>query len=182
MTFYEILLNLARGVTNWKCFYLREKTDRTSFFWKSSRHVLKTANSLWLLFFLLISYKCRTNFVLEKWIVSKNLSNPKTKALFQCCFSWFSEVNVVYFSWNIKRLIEKMMFSPSLTSPIVWPQWWSFADVSQQGLHFSEKISKRKIFFLIWLSQMFTWVVKKCLNLTFKVNFLCQKSFESLSV
>ena len=26
---------------------------------------------------------------------------------------------------------------------------------------------------------MFTWVVKKCLNLTFKVNFLCQKSFES---
>ena len=33
--------------------------------------------------------------------------------------------------------------------------------------------------FLICLSQMFTWVVKKCLNLTFKVNFLCQKSFES---
>ena len=32
---------------------------------------------------------------------------------------------------------------------------------------------------MIWLSQMFTWVVKKCLNLTFKVNFLCQKSFES---
>jgi len=30
---------------------------------------------------------------------------------------------------------------------------------------------------LIWLSQRFTWVVKKCLNLTFKVNFLCQKSF-----
>ena len=32
---------------------------------------------------------------------------------------------------------------------------------------------------MIGLSQMFTWVVKKCLNLTFKVNFLCQKSFES---
>ena len=32
---------------------------------------------------------------------------------------------------------------------------------------------------MIWLSQMFTWVVEKCLNLTFKVNFLCQKSFES---
>ena len=26
---------------------------------------------------------------------------------------------------------------------------------------------------------MFTWVIKKCLNLTFKVIFLCQKSFES---
>jgi len=34
-------------------------------------------------------------------------------------------------------------------------------------------------FFFIWLSQMFTWVVNKCLNLIFKVNFLCQKSFES---
>ena len=30
---------------------------------------------------------------------------------------------------------------------LVWPQWWNFADVSQQGLHFSKKISKRKIFF-----------------------------------
>ena len=33
------------------------------------------------------------------------------------------------------------------TSTIVWTQWWSFADVSQQGLNFSKKISKRKIFF-----------------------------------
>ena len=30
---------------------------------------------------------------------------------------------------------------------LVWPQWWSFADVSQQGLHFSKKISKIEIFF-----------------------------------
>ena len=30
---------------------------------------------------------------------------------------------------------------------LVWPQWWSFIDVSQQGLHFSKKISKMKIFF-----------------------------------
>jgi hypothetical protein len=32
---------------------------------------------------------------------------------------------------------------------------------------------------LILLSQMFTWGVKKCLNLTFNVNFLCQKLFKS---
>ena len=32
---------------------------------------------------------------------------------------------------------------------------------------------------MIWLSQMFTWVVKKCLNLTFKVNFHSQKLYES---
>ena len=74
----------------------------------------------------------------------------ETKAFFQCCFSWFSEGNVVYFSWNIKRLIEKMMFSPFLTSPIVWPQWWSFADVSQQGLRFRKKISKKNFFDLIF--------------------------------
>ena len=30
---------------------------------------------------------------------------------------------------------------------LVWPQWWSFADVSQQGIDFSKKISKIKMFF-----------------------------------
>ena len=30
---------------------------------------------------------------------------------------------------------------------LVWPQWWSFADVSQQGLDFSKKISKTKMIF-----------------------------------
>jgi len=30
---------------------------------------------------------------------------------------------------------------------LVRPQWWSFADVCQQGLDFSKKISKRKIIF-----------------------------------
>ena len=43
---------------------------------------------------------------------------------------------------------------------LVWPQWRSFADVSQQGKGFSKKISKIKMFFLIWLSQMFTRTFK----------------------
>ena len=30
---------------------------------------------------------------------------------------------------------------------LVWPQWWNFGDVIQQGLDFSKKSSKRKIFF-----------------------------------
>ena len=30
---------------------------------------------------------------------------------------------------------------------LVWPQWWSFADVSQQGVDFSKKISKVRVFF-----------------------------------
>ena len=42
-----------------------------------------------------------------------------------------------------------------------------------------EQVLIWQIFLLIWISQMFTWVVKKCLNLTFKVTFLCQKSIES---
>ena len=30
---------------------------------------------------------------------------------------------------------------------LVWPQWWSFTDVSQQGVDFSKKIRKTKIIF-----------------------------------
>ena len=30
---------------------------------------------------------------------------------------------------------------------VVWPQWWSFADVSQQGVDFSKKISKIRMIF-----------------------------------
>ena len=33
------------------------------------------------------------------------------------------------------------------TPLLVWPQWWSFTDVSQQGLRFSKKISRIRIFF-----------------------------------
>lgn len=42
----------------------------------------------------------------------------------------------------------------------VWPQWWSFSDVSQKGLPFCKKISKKNNF-LIWLWQMFIRTVKK---------------------
>ena len=48
------------------------------------------------------------------------------------CLIWFV-LFVVYFKHPI--------------CTIVWPHWWSFADVSQQGLDCSKKISKRKIFF-----------------------------------
>ena len=58
--------------------------------------------------------------------------------------------------------IQKVKSTPGLTRPsaricrknpsylgyiIVWPQWWSFADVSQQGVDFSKKISKIEIIF-----------------------------------
>jgi hypothetical protein len=75
-------------------------------------------------------------------------------------------------------------FGPDVSSlsppPLVWPQWWSFAAASQQGLHFSKKISKRKIIFWfdfhrcshgssksaeIWLSKSIFYV-KKYRNLS----------------
>ena len=34
-----------------------------------------------------------------------------------------------------------------LVHNLVRPQWWSFADVSQQGIDFSKKVSKIKIIF-----------------------------------
>ena len=62
----------------------------------------------------------------------------------------------------------------------MWHLWWSFADVGQQGLHFSKNISKRNIFF--WFdfhrcSHMGRQKVPK--SDFFKVIFLYQKSFES---
>ena len=35
-----------------------------------------------------------------------------------------------------------------------WPQWWSFADVSQQGLHFSKKSAKENIFFVLTFTDV----------------------------
>ena len=35
----------------------------------------------------------------------------------------------------------------SFHKPLVWPQWWSFGEVSQQRLDFSKKIIKMQIFF-----------------------------------
>ena len=37
---------------------------------------------------------------------------------------------------------------PLLLTVLVWPQWWSFAYVSQQGVDFSKKI--RKITIIFW--------------------------------
>ena len=38
-------------------------------------------------------------------------------------------------------------FCCCLVGTLVWPQWWSFADVSQQWIDFSKIMSKIKIFF-----------------------------------
>ena len=45
------------------------------------------------------------------------------------------------------RHLNLFLYHCFWTQGIVWQQWWSFADVSQQGLHFSKKISKIKTFF-----------------------------------
>ena len=43
---------------------------------------------------------------------------------------------------QIKNVIISIAMSDSF---LVWPQWWSFADTSQQGVDFSKKITKTKI-------------------------------------
>ena len=40
-----------------------------------------------------------------------------------------------------------LLHSCTRLSLLVWPQWWSFADVSQQGVDFSKKNSKMKTIF-----------------------------------
>ena len=49
--------------------------------------------------------------------------------------------NAVFLTYNSCQFLELGV------SLLVWPQWWSFADVSQQGVDFSKKISKIKIIF-----------------------------------
>ena len=39
---------------------------------------------------------------------------------------------------------------------LVWPQWWSWADVSQQGVDFSKKISKIRIIFDLIFTDVHT--------------------------
>ena len=52
----------------------------------------------------------------------------------------------ISFSFKIFHL-HSAPYSDGISPSLVWPQWWSFADVSQQALHSSKKISKRKYFF-----------------------------------
>ena len=98
----------------------------------------------------------RSNF--ERFQLALLPDEPNSKSILDLSIEW----------WNIGML--------------VWPQWGIFVDVSQQGVDFSKKNQKNKNNFLIWHSQMFTWIVKKCQNLTFKVKFLRQKSSESFSI
>ena len=60
------------------------------------------------------------------------------------------EENAFAFVPNWCNLFSAMhwVFIPTyIVHVLVWHQWWSFADVSQQGIDFSKKISKIKIFF-----------------------------------
>ena len=38
----------------------------------------------------------------------------------------------------------------------MWPQWWSFADLSQQGVDFSKKISNSKYLFDLTFKDVHT--------------------------
>ena len=52
-----------------------------------------------------------------------------------------------FLSCNFSRPVLAWRKQMSCWNALVWPQLWSFEGVSQQGLDFSKKISKRKTFF-----------------------------------
>ena len=58
------------------------------------------------------------------------------------------------------------------THPLVWPQWWSFAYVSQKGVDFSKKISKKKKKFDLTFTDVHMDRQKLCTILENKVVLL----------
>ena len=49
--------------------------------------------------------------------------------------------------WGWPKNANVNLLDNAHCATLVWPQWWSFADVNQQGIDFSKKISKIKIIF-----------------------------------
>ena len=80
-----------------------------------------------------------------------DLCSPPCRALAAQYLQW---------RWESIQWIKsnQLLFTKNFGA-LVWPQWWSFACVSQQGVGFSKKINKRKKK-LIWLPQMFTRTIK----------------------
>ena len=64
-------------------------------------------------------------------------------------FQW-NQVNFVPPCWTLQYRIDITKYMICMICIgnyfLVWPQWWDFVYLGQQGLHFSKKISKIKIF------------------------------------
>ena len=82
--------------------------------------------------------KVRNRRKTSRWNSESNIHNWET--------SFSGKLLEIYPSTACARRICVRRFSMA-SNILVWPQWWSFADVSQQGIDFSKKISKIKIFF-----------------------------------
>ena len=103
------------------------------------------------LFFLLHLRYIRYNLFLHYGWFLQNLAkeavwnNMHTTVPWILFFLWIPPQNFAQFFTFVHHFWEEVFI---LTTPyLVWPQWWIFGDVSQQGLNFSKKISKMKIFF-----------------------------------
>ena len=63
---------------------------------------------------------------------------------------WYLSQSLNFFSdwlWPYCVPLHNKTEKPRAYCTLVWPQWWSFADVNQHGEDFSKKISKTKIIF-----------------------------------
>ena len=58
-----------------------------------------------------------------------------------------------YINLFLKKCMSSGPINLLLHIQLVWPQWWSWADVSQQGVDFSKKISKIKIIFNLTMKK-----------------------------
>ena len=85
------------------------------------------------------------------------------------CYKIFKNQKAVILKKKIKNSFESNWFwqmrqkfqipftvCSTLTTSLVRPQWWSFADVSQQGVDFSKKISKIEIFIDLTFTDVHT--------------------------
>ena len=87
-----------------------------------------------------------------KFWSKKTLFDIDASFLSDCGISWRCDemTNVCLVLWSSHDKNFKwtsLGVSPVTYWRLVWPQWWSWADVSQQGVDFSKKISKIRMIF-----------------------------------
>ena len=116
------------------------------------------------------------------WILICTRNTLQIKRYFQYYWNGIVQLSLLGISHQIAKIKKlalnfwNLRLAPLCTTNVIMTAVVEFWGRESTGVGFYQK-NKKKI--LIWLSQMFTWVVKKCLNLTFKVDFTSRKLYES---
>ena len=141
--------SVGRGTTVLQMKIIDQKIDQCTCFENQSAGLLRFVSlDNWTV--TQLTLKAQKTYEIQVYFIFRELLCHylcKKKCNLFCLVFCMSINNYVSCDKNILFLMG-MLFEIYLGGicSIVWPQWWSFADVCQQGLHFSKKISKRKIF------------------------------------